>query len=343
MVDLNRAGVGLVELVSEPEIETPKEASLFVQRIHELFQDLKICNGNLEQGAMRIDVNVNLVDEDTGVPLTSRVELKNINGIGIIEAAVIAELKRQENILKHSKESKQETRFYSPETDETILLRVKDNSESYRYLPEYDLPAYNTEDFDDLDLDLGLGVGRSLLLSRHEIVENYQKSYPQLQGTDLLRLWTRPGTLPSLFHQCLPLVSNPRFLLNWCIGELLAILNRENLDTISFTPQRFAQLVGYVENGKLDKEIAKSELVAALKESRDILIKEQDSQSVHDEVIKEIESLLNLHADRVAFLQSEEGQKRGSVDFFIGPLLKKFRGKVTAKELTELLRNKINK
>ena len=330
---MNRAGVGLIELVSEPEIETPKEASLFVQRIHELFQDLRIFSGNLEQGVMRIDVNINLVSEETGNPLTPRVELKNINGIGVIEAAVISELKRQENNLRNSKELKQETRFYSPETDETILLRVKDTAESYRYLPEYDLPEYNTEDFDTLLLPL----------KRHEIIQNHQKSYPQLKGTDLLRLWTRPETLPSLFDKCLPLVTDQRFLLNWCVGELLAILNRENLESIKFTPDNFAKLVENVKSGKLDKEIAKSELVSALKESRDLALKEGQNieHETGNELIKEIDLLFNLHADRVAFLRSPEGQKRGSIDFFIGPLMKKFRGKTTVNELSELLKERL--
>lgn len=331
---MNRAGVGLIELVSEPEIETPKEASLFVQRIHEIFQDLKICTGNLEQGAMRIDVNVNLVNEETGVAITPRVELKNINGIGVIEAAVNAELKRQEDNLKNSKVVlKKETRFYSPETDETILLRSK--TESYRYLPEYDLPTYNTNSFD------GITEDEDLPLTRHEIIENYQKEYPQLKQQDLLRLWTRPDTLPSLFHQCLPLVTDQRFLLNWIVGELLAILNRENLEIISFTPKTFAKLVENVKDGKIDKEISKSELVSALKESRDLVIKESIDNYCISEVNKEIDSLFNLYADRVAFLRSPEGQKRGSIDFFIGPLMKKFRGKITANELTELLNIKI--
>lgn len=332
---MNRAGVGLIELVSEPDIETPQEASIFVQKIHELFQDLKICSGNLEQGAMRIDVNINLISEETGFPLTPRVELKNINGIGIIEAAVIAELNRQEKcLLTDSKELKQETRIYSPETDETILLRVKDTTESYRYLPEYDLPAYKTEYLNF----------PSIPPSRHQIIINYQKSYPQLNETDLLRLWTRPHTLPSLFHKSLPLVTDQRFLLNWCIGELLAILNRENVESITFSPDKFAELVEKVKSGLLDKEIAKFELASALKESRDLVINE-DQKIEHDyiriEVINEIDLLFNLHADRVAFLRSSKGQKRGSIDFFIGPLMKNFRGKISVHELAELVNERL--
>lgn len=324
-------------------METPKETSKFVQRVHELFQDLKICNGNLEEGAMRIDVNVNLVNEETGSPLTPLVEIKNINGIGVIEAALIAEIKRQEHNLKTrtlSNESKQETRFYSPETDETVLLRVKDSSESYRYLPEYDLPVYNTKDFEGNDGD------SDLPLTRHDIIENYQKSYPQLKEMDLLRLWTRPETLPPLFSHCLPLVQDQRFLLNWCVGELLAILNRENLEHVNFSPRNLAHLVDQVKNGILDKESAKMELAAAIKEERDLLVMKEEHDTkfndVKNELIKEINSLFILHSDRVAFLRSPEGQKRGSIDFFIGPLLKKFRGRITVNHVTTLLKETLS-
>ena len=334
---MNRAGVGLIELVSEPEITSPKETSLFVQRIHELFQDLKICSGNLEQGAMRIDVNVNLINEETGSPVTPRVELKNINGIGIIEDAVRAELERQLQSLEEHRELKQETRLYSSETNETILLRTKDTSESYRYLPEYDLPAFHINDFVSFKEDLPL--------TRHEKIQNYIKSYPHLQGSDLLRLWTRPETLPFLFEQCLPLVTDQRFLLNWCVGELLAILNRENLEAANFTPQAFAKLVENVKNGELDKELAKTEMISALKEARDLDISKYTNQITDDEISdlinREIDLLFASNSDRVAFLKSSEGQKRGSVDFFIGPLMKQFRGKITAVELSKLLKERL--
>lgn len=335
VVDLNRVGVGLIELVSEPEITNPKDASVFAQRVHELFQDLKVCNGNLEQGAMRIDVNVNLVNEETGAPVTPRVELKNINGIGVIESAVSAELRRQENLLKQENSLASETRFYSPETDETILLRTKDASESYRYLPEYDIPAYDIETFIDL---------QNIPLTRHERIQKYQELYPQLQGTDLLRLWTRAESLPSLFEDCLPFVKDKRFFLNWCLGELLAIINRENIETIAFTPENFANLVECVKSGKLDKEIAKKEMLAALKEHRDLSIRDspKTGTDLDAAINREIDDLFMLHADRIAFLKSPEGQKRGSVDFFIGPLMKKFRGQVTAVELTILLKNRLN-
>ena len=239
---MNRAGVGLIELVSEPELANPSEAALFVQRCHEMFQDLKICSGNLEQGAMRIDVNVNLVDQETGAPLTPRVELKNISGISIIESAVSAEIRRQIQLLHDELPRQEETRLYSPERDETILLRIKNSSASYRFLPEYDLPPYDLESLDTPNDDHR---------TRHERIKSLQAQYPELANRNeiLLRLWARPLILPDLFEGSLKYCSDPRFLLNWCVGEVLAILNHPEIISeteFKITCEKMAELVDAV-------------------------------------------------------------------------------------------------
>lgn len=343
MVDLNRAGVALIELVSQPELQCPLDTALFVKQIHELLQDIQVCSGNLEEGVMRIDVNVNLVCGETGMAVTPRVELKNINGINIIESAVSSELRRQTKLLEtQPQELKSETRFYSPETDSTVLLRVKDTSESYRYLPEYDLPEYPLNNVESGD--------KLLFLSRHERIKQFQKSHESLkEQTDLLlRLWIRPLNLPTLFQNSLPFVNDARFLLNWCVGELLGIMNREDVDSISITPEKFANLIENVRMGRIDKEFAKIELTRALKNSSNIKIIEsgnviKSEDDLMNELNKEIDNLFTLHSNRLKFLQSPEGQRRGaSVDFFIGPLMKRFRGKISAVELKSILEKKIN-
>lgn len=333
---MNRAGVGLIELVSEPELKSAREASRFVQRCLEIFQDLKICSGNMEQGAMRIDVNVNLVDGNS-VAVTPRVELKNINGISVIESAITAELFRQEKLLKSSDSGhvpREETRMYCPERNETILLRFKDSSASYRYLPEYDIPI--------IDLETSFYLETTNLLTRQERIKLLQSQFPQLSGRDdiLLRLWTRPDILPNLFESALKSAKDPRFLLNWCVGELLAILN--TVETCDITGGKLATLVDAVQTGKLDKEVAKTEMFNALTNSRDLELIIPCSNSIPlDRINQAIDELFNSHQDRVTFLKSPEGQSRGSVDFFIGPLLKRFRGQISAKELNSMLRSRL--
>lgn len=294
---------------------------------------------------MRIDLNVNLVCGETNKSMTPRVEIKNINGINVIEDVVSTELKRQEALLKsHPEELRQETRLYCPQTDSTVLLREKDSPESYRYLPEYDLPEYPLDDVNLLDCP-------ESFMSRHDKIKRIQQSHPSLGNATnlLLRLWTRPTSLPALFEGTLPFVKDQRFLLNWCTGELLAILNREfadSIESIPFSNEKFAELVESVRCGRLDKEIAKMEMISALKESRDLIVNNtpviSDSINLQD-LNKEIDSLFAEHHERVTFLQSSEGKQRGSVDFFIGPLMKKFRGRISAVDLKNILINKLNK
>ena len=347
-MDLNRAGVGLIEIVSEPDLQSPQEASLFVQRIHELLQDTLVCSGNLEQGAMRIDVNVNWIDSDSLEPITPRVELKNVNGIGIIESAIICELNRQHNEMENDKSILHlpQTRLYSPDLGKTILLRLKDPLESYRYLPEYDLPLY------DLPESFVQKIKKSMPLTRKERIENILKKYPQLNFQHLKRLWTRPHCLPNFFEECLKLpIENenydPRFLLNWCIGELLAILNRENFEFFYFTPNSFFALIEAVKSGKLDKEFAKTSLLEAIRNSRDLTFTFATDKNSHDNLdetlSEEIKNLFNSHLERVKFLKSVEGKARGSVDFFIGPLMKRFRGKISVQELVNKLKDELEK
>lgn len=289
---------------------------------------------------MRIDVNVNLVEDGTDKLVTPRVELKNINGISVIESAISAELKRQINSIQNNIPLSQETRLYSPEKDETILLRAKDPSESYRYMPEYDLPPMDLSPFDTVHN----------YYTRQERIKLIQSKYPELPTDILLRLWSRPQILPDFFEDSLKSNStDSRFLLNWCVGEFLALLNNLEITYYRFkiSPLQFALLVNNVKNGTIDKEIAKYEIYAALKESRDlnfISVKSSSNlDSTVDSVNRAIDELFANNPDRVDFLKSPEGQKRGSVDFFIGPLLKQFRGRISAKELTIILKEKLGK
>lgn len=337
-IDLNRSGVGLIEIVSEPDLISPRETSIFVQTIHHLLQDLQVCSGSLEQGAMRVDVNVNLIDEETGERVTPIVELKNINAINGIESAVTSEISRQQDQINsgNSLELNPETRIYSSVSNETILLRSKDSSESYKYLPEYDLPVYNLNVSDYL---------ADIPKTRHQIIQDQLVLYPDLSKDLLLRLRSSNIKLANLFDQTVSLVYDRRFLLNWCLGEFLAILNRENIDSIQFTPKSFAELVENVAKGSLDKELAKSEMNCALKSSRDLnlLSITPENDILNDqEINNEIDNLLNKHPERVSFLKSLEGQRRGSIDFFIGPLMKQFRGRIDVKDLAIRIKSRLN-
>lgn len=332
MVDLNRAGVGLIEIVSAPEIESPAEASLFVSNIHELLQDLQICSGLMEQGVMRVDVNVNWVDSETNTAITPRVELKNVNGLNILEEAVSCELERQRTEPLESQT--QQTRLFIPGTRVTKLLRLKDNSIKYRYLPEYDVSEH------PITPEIIKAITQSMPKTRHQRIQELTNRHPALKTESLLRLWSH-SQLPDLFEASLNSCSAPpEFILNWMIGDFMGVLNKTECHEISITADSISTCLDLLHSNRLDRPSVKRALFQALQSHSDLVLPKA-TQTDSGDLLKDIDELLSQNSDRVAFLRSQEGQKKGSLDFFIGRLLKLHRNTISIPELTQLLRAKI--
>ena len=334
MVDLNRAGVGLIEIVSEPVIESAKEAATLVGKIHDLLQDTQVCSGLLEQGAMRVDVNVNWIDSDSKKKLTPRVELKNVNGIKIIEDAIEAELERQKRTP--SEELQEETRLFLPSCQETIFLRRKDFSALYRYLPEYDIcPVPITDDLIDQ-------VRSSMPKTRQQLVKEWSTEHSQLKPEILVRLWSH-SSLPSIFARLLQLNSlHPEFVLNWLVGDLLSVLNKYPGVVVKISAENCSKLLIMLQNNQIDKAQAKRLLFEAVQNETDLQLPEAPSMFGDVDLDREIEILFQEHEDRVKFLQEQQSLKKGALDFFIGRILKKHRGKVSVNTITEHLHRKLN-
>lgn len=332
MVDLNRAGVGLIEIVSQPEIDSPAEASEFVSHVHELLQDLKICSGHMEQGVMRIDVNVNWIDSDTRSAMTPRVELKNVNGLNIIEEAIACELERQRNEPLDIQQ--QQTRLFIPGTRETKLLRSKDNSIKYRYLPEYDVPEQA------ITPELLESIRQTMPKTRHQRIQALCESHPSLKAESLLRLWSHPQ-LPDLFTATIETSTAPaEFILNWMIGDFLGVVNKTECHEMNISSTALSKCLNLLHSKAIDRQSVKRALFQALRTQSDFLIP-NPSQTEPSDLLSDIDSLLSQHSDRIAFLRTEEGRLKGSLDFFIGRLLKRHRNSISVSELTTILRSKI--
>jgi aspartyl-tRNA(Asn)/glutamyl-tRNA(Gln) amidotransferase subunit B len=337
LVDLNRAGVGLIEIVSEPEIESASDAANLVSKINDLLQDTKVCSGLLEQGALRVDVNVNWIDSQSKQKMTPRVELKNVNGIKIIEDAILAELERQKRTPLS--ELEEETRLYLPASQKTVLLRKKDGAARYRYLPEYDvhtLPV--TASLIDL-------VRSAMPKTRQQLITEWSAQHPQHKPDFLLRLWSHPS-LPSIFAELLKEKSlNPEFILNWMVGDMLGVLNRYPGAKFNITARCCSKLLHLLQSNQIDKIQAKGILFDAIKMDFDLTIPEIPTtpQNALDlDLDKEIDFLFDAHSDRVKFLQTQTSLRRGAFDFFIGRILKKHRGKVSVDTITAHLQRKLS-
>lgn len=334
LIDMNRAGVGLIEIVSAPEIESATEAASLISHIHELLQDTQVCTGLLEQGAMRVDVNVNWIDSTTRRPVTPRVELKNVNGIKAIQDAVTAELRRQRQTPLH--ELAQETRLFMPATQETVLLRRKGPAQSYRYLPEYDIPVL------PLTPDYIEHVRQSMPKTRQQIVSEWCAESPQLKADTVNRLWTHPA-LPSIFARVLEDGSiRPEFALNWLVGDMLGVLNRYPGAQCAISSDSCLQLLKMLQMQQIDRPLAKKVLFSAVQNEADLHIPDLPAPSSAAGNLEDtINTLFREHPERVKFLQSQPTLQKGTLDFFIGRILRKHRGSVTVDEIAENLRQRL--
>jgi aspartyl-tRNA(Asn)/glutamyl-tRNA(Gln) amidotransferase subunit B len=332
--------VALIEIVSEPVIRSAQEAASYARAVQELLQDARVINGGLEEGTMRMDVNVNWLSSE-GRALTPRAELKNINGLGAISDAVDCELTRQERLLTDGKVqvlAALETRSYDPVRKETVLMRRKENTEEYRYLPEFDLRE------ELVPPELVEKVRATMPLSRVDQMASWQATNAQLPTAGLEKLWTH-RSLPRIFALALKQqTEHALFHLNWLTGPFLGVLHKFPADQgLTGDPSRLIDLVEAVRTRNMDKQAAKQLLYTAIQNGTEIEPRpscepmEAPVNSDH-ELDEEIANLIRRHPDRVAFAQSPEGRTRPDrLDFFVGPLIKTYRGRFPTQVILERL------
>ena len=233
-IDLNRAGTPLLEIVSEPELSSAKEASLYMQKMHQLVRYLKISDGNMQEGSFRCDANVSLrpVGEKK---LGTRAEIKNINSFRFIENAINYEIERQKELLEEGKEVIQETRLYDADLDETRSMRSKEEANDYRYFPDPDLLPIS------IDSSLIETITSSLPEKLEEKLERYTNQL-SIKEEDAYEI-TRNIDLIDYFEESLETYNrNPQLLANFLLTEIMAITNKANIqiNDLDITPQSLA-------------------------------------------------------------------------------------------------------
>ncbi|MCH2479078.1 MAG: Asp-tRNA(Asn)/Glu-tRNA(Gln) amidotransferase subunit GatB, partial [Gammaproteobacteria bacterium] len=242
-IDLNRAGTPLLEIVSEPELSSAKEASLYMQKMHQLVRYLKISDGNMQEGSFRCDANVSLrpVGEKK---LGTRAEIKNINSFRFIENAINYEIERQKELLEEGKEVIQETRLYDADRNETRSMRSKEEANDYRYFPDPDLLPIS------IDSSLIETITSSLPEKLDKKLERYTNQL-SIKEEDAYEI-TRNIDLIDYFEESLETYNrNPQLLANLLLTEIMAIVNKENIEVndLDIRPQSLAQLVERLDEG----------------------------------------------------------------------------------------------
>jgi len=337
-IDLNRAGTPLLEIVSEPELSSAKEASLYMQKMHQLVRYLKISDGNMQEGSFRCDANVSL-RPDGEKKLGTRAEIKNINSFRFIENAINYEIERQKELLEEGKEVIQETRLYDADRDETRSMRSKEEANDYRYFPDPDLLPISIEQ------SLIETITSSLPEKLEEKLERYTNQL-SIKEEDAYEI-TRNIDLIDYFEESLETYNrNPQLLANFLLTEIMAITNKANIliNDLDITPQSLAELIERLDDGTISSKIAK-DILNQLKDgnfSVDDLIEDQGLQQITDEdLIKSVVlEVINEHQEQKNQYLSGKEQVLG---FLIGKVMQKTKGKANPKLVNDLMKQELSK
>jgi aspartyl-tRNA(Asn)/glutamyl-tRNA(Gln) amidotransferase subunit B len=336
-IDLNRAGVGLMEIVTEPDLRSPEETAEFVRKLRTLLRYIGSCDGDMEKGSMRCDANVSvrLLGNDK---LGTRCEIKNINSIRNIMRAIEFEAARQIELLENNQSVTQETRLFDADTGETRTMRSKEEAHDYRYFPDPDLlPVIVSQELID-----------RLMTELPELPDEKIKRYIaefNLNNYDAEVLAADEG-VASYFESAVALCSSPKILANWILSELFGLLNKNSLtlNECKITPQMLAKMVSLIEEGVISGKIAKvvfEEMFATAKDPEEI-IKEKGLVQVSDSGMLSgiIDEILASNPDSLSAYQAGKDKLFG---FFVGQVMKKTDGKANPTLVNTLLKEKLQK
>ena len=336
-IDLNRAGTPLIEIVSEPEINTSAEAVAYLKSIHSIIRYLEISDGNMAEGSMRCDANVSIRKKGT-TKLGTRTETKNVNSFRFVEKAIQYEINRQINELESGKTITQETRLYDSQANTTRPMRSKEYANDYRYFPEPDLlPVILEKEFLE-------SVRKSMPELPNEKRLRFQENY-ELNDYDS-RLLVADRELANFFEEVVKKSNSPKLSTNWVMGEFLAELNKNNLpiNKSKISAKQLGTLIARIEDSTISGKIAKDVFEKMWSSSKDAdeIIKEEGLQQVTDlsEIESMVEKVINDNPDQ---LQKYLSGKDRLFGFFVGQVMMESQGKANPSQVNEILKNKLKK
>ncbi len=334
-VDLNRAGIPLMEIVSEPDIRSPKEAAEYMKKLRTILRYLGVCDGNMEQGSLRCDANVSIRpvgQKEYG----TRTEVKNINSFKFVEKALEYEIKRQIKVVEEGGRVIQETRLWDSNKGITESMRGKEEAHDYRYFPEPDLvPITAGQEWID---EIRIKLPELPDAKRERFVSEY--GIPEYDA-DLL---TSEKAVAEWFEEAVRLGGGPKAVSNWMMGELMRLLNEENkgIEECPLKPIQLVDMLKLIDNGTISGKIAKTVFEEMYKSGKDAgqIVEEKGLVQISDavEIEKTIDEILAKSQKEV------ERYKAGDeklVGFFVGQVMKATKGKANPQMVNELLKKKL--
>jgi len=335
-VDLNRAGTPLLEIVSEPEISSAKEAVAYMKALHQIVTFLDVSDGNMSQGSLRCDANVS-VRKKGDKELGTRTEIKNINSFRFIEKAINYEIERQIDVIESGESVTQETRLYDSIKNETRPMRSKEFANDYRYFPDPDLLPVMISD---------------------EEIEEIKATFPEMPKDKFVRyqsefnipendaqIISSSKNLATFFEECMENAKDAKLLSNIIIGDISSLLNKENIEITDskLSTKNVSELVNLVTEGVISGKIAKTVLeetwdsgLSPIEIVESSGLKQIDDD---DEIERIIDQIISEHPDQVS---AYKGGKDKLFGFFVGQIMKATQGKANPASANKILKDKLD-
>ncbi len=332
LVNYNRCGVPLLEIVSEPDIASADEAVQYVEKLRDILQFCGVSDCKMQEGSLRADVNVSVMEKGSD-KLGTRTEMKNINSFKAIHNAVETEARRQQEIIEDGGKIVQETRRWDDSKGESYAMRSKEDAQDYKYFPDPDLPP---------------------VCLTEEYVENIRKNLPELPDAKKARYMNELGLSEydtsmicssvyyvRLFEKTVEITKNPKDSANWIMGELMKMLNDTQTlpENMSFRPESLGEIINLLNSNKISRDSAKKVFKAVFEENviPADYVKENNMEMVSDSgAIKAVvEDVINSNQKAV---DEYKGGKAQSFNFLIGQCMRALKGKAPASEVTNILK-----
>ena len=337
-IDLNRSGIALMEIVSEPDIRSAEEAQEYVKKLRSILRYIGTCDGNMEEGSLRCDVNISVRKKDE--ELGTRAEIKNVNSIKSIGQAIDYEFKRQTEIINSGGKIDQETRLFDEKKGETRSMRSKEEAHDYRYFPDPDLPPLEIKD--EWINEIKKNLPELPDVKKEDLIKKYKIS--SYDASILVSDKNNAEFFDKIISENKK--RNPKIVANWIIGELFAYLNKNNLE-IKDSPikaENLGELIDYIEDQTISGKIAKKvfeEMFQTKKKAKDIIEKKGLKQITDTSEIENlINKVLEKNKDKVEEYKSGKDKLFG---YFVGQVMQETKGTANPGIVNYILKKKLAK
>ncbi len=333
-IDLNRAGVPLMEIVSEPDMRSADEAAAYIKKLRSILRYIGACDGDMEKGNLRCDANVSV--RKPGAPLGTRCEIKNVNSVRFLHKAILFEAERQVEILESGGKIDQETRLFDSDKGETRTMRSKEDAMDYRYFPDPDL----------LPLEFSQAFVDGLKKTLPELPDQKKQRYMEklgLSAYDASVIVSEQAI--AEFYERLSAKHDAKLAANWMTGELFGRLNKlgVEIEQSPITAEKFSGLLALIEDNTISGKIAKDVLDIMIESGKDAasIVEEKGMKQVTDTgaIEKVIDEVMAANQDKVAEYRSGKDKLFG---FFVGQVMKASGGKANPAAVNDLLKKKLS-